>query len=532
MISLSHIIVATALAAILPLASCGGVIERSPGMMVQALPADPPSLNPMITNDSTSSEVTGYVYESLLDRDNATLDLKPRLADSWEVSPDHLSYTMRLRQGVLWHDGRPFTADDVVYTFERIMDPKVDAAQLRNYFKDVKGVERLDEYTVRVTYREPYFKALEIIGGATIIPKHVFDDGSDFNSHAANRRPIGTGPYRFEEWKSGRSIRLVRNEGYWGPRPAVSGIYYEIVPDSTVRFELLKKQATDIESLRPIQWARQTEGEKFKKDFAKYRYWLPNYSYIGWNTKNALFFDKRVRLAMTMLVNREQILKEILLGQGEQVVSGFYKFGPQYDKSIETIPYDPAGARKLLAEAGWSDHDGDGVIDRDGLPFRFTLLAGAGSAFARSVGLIMKEDMSRVGIDMNIRQLEWATMLKLLADRSFEAALMAWSLPITQDPYQVWHSSQAVKGSNFVGFANAAIDGILERARREFDDAKRNEMYRELQGIIHDEQPYTFLFINPSLVAVSKRFGNVIEYRLGLDPREWKIEPWPRLIQW
>ncbi len=529
---LRYILIVVALAATLPLASCKGIVERSPGLLVQTLPSDPPTLNPIVASDSTSGEVTGYIYESLLDRDNSTLELKPRLADSWEVSADHLSYTMRLRQGVRWHDGEPFTADDVVYTFERMMDPKVDAANLRNYFKDVKGVEKLDDFTVRVIYREPYFKALEIISGATIIPKHIFDDGADFNSHPAGRRPIGTGPYRFEEWKSGRSIRLTRNEDYWGQKPDISGIDYKVVPDSTVRFQLLKKQATDLETLRPIQWARQTEGKKFEADFAKYRYWLPNYSYIGWNMQSPLFSDKRVRRAMTMLVNREQLLKEILLGQGEIVTSGFYKFGPQYDKSIEPLPYDPAAAKELLAEAGWSDHDGDGVIDKDGMPFKFTLLAGAGSVFARSVGLIMREDMSRAGIEMEIRQLEWATMLKLLADRSFEATLLAWSLPITQDPYQVWHSSQSDKGSNAVGFANKRADEILEAARREFDDSKRNAMYTELQRIIFEEQPYTFLFINPSLVAVSKRFGDVKEYRLGLDPREWSLKPWTRLIQW
>ncbi|MBN1283547.1 MAG: peptide-binding protein [Proteobacteria bacterium] len=523
--------IAAALACAL-FAGCSGVMDRPPGRLAQSLPSDPPTLNPVLATDTTSGEINNYVYESLLDRDNATLELKPRLAESWEISPDHLSYTFRLRRGVRWHDGAPFTADDVAYTFERIMDPKVDAASLRNYFRDVKRVDKLGDHAVRVVYSEPYFKALEIIGGATILPRHVFDDGQDFNSHPANRMPIGTGPFRFEEWKTGRVIKLVRNEEYWGEKPDLSGFTFEIIPDQNIRFEMLKKGASDVEGLRPIQWARQTGGDKFLRRFDKRRYWMPNYSYIGWNTQNPLFSDRRVRHAMTMLTNRTQILEKILLGQGEIVASGFYKFGPQYDPSIEPLPYDPAAARRLLAEAGWADHDGDGIIDKDGLPFRFTLLAAAGSSFARSLALILREDLARVGIDMSIRQLEWATMLKLLTERSFEATQLAWSLPITQDPYQLWHSSQRDRGSNFIGFSDPRVDEIVERARREFDEAKRDAMYREFQRIVHEEQPYTFLFINPSLVAVSKRFGNVVDYRLGLDPREWVVEPWERLIQW
>jgi len=524
-------IVVTALA-LVTLASCGGVMERSPDVLAQALASDPPTLNPVLATDVTSGEINRYVFESLLERDNATLELTPKLAKSWEVSADHLNYTFELRRDVRWHDGAPFTADDVVYTFERIRDPKVDAASLRNYFKDVARIEKLGDYTVRIVYTEPYFKALEIIGGATIIPKHVFDDGTDFNKNPASRRPIGTGPYRFAGWATGQVVRLKRNEDYWGEKPEISGMVFQVIPDQAVRFQLLKKAAIDVEGLRAIQWVRQTEGKRFKDNFTKHRYWLPNYSYIGWNTKNPMFEDRRVRLAMTMLTNRREILDKILLGQGEVVSSGFYKFGPQYDASIEEIPFDPVRAKQLLTEAGWVDHDGDGIIDKDGLPFRFTLLAASGSNLAKSIGLIMREDLLKVGIEMNIRQLEWATMLKLLSERSFEATLLGWSMPLTQDPYQLWHSSQIEKGSNMVGFSDPKADRLIERARREFDPEVRRGMYKEFQRIVHEAQPYTFLFINPSLVAVARRFEDVRDYRLGLDPLEWTVGPWPKLIQW
>jgi peptide/nickel transport system substrate-binding protein len=513
-------------------ASCGGIIPRDPNVLVTTLPADPSTLNPIVASDATSSSVTRWIFESLLERDNATLKLIPKLARRWAVSPDHLVYTFWLRPDVRWHDGAPLTADDVVFTFERIRDPAVDAAPLRNYFRDVKAIQKLDAHAVRFVYARPYFKALEIIGGATIIPKHIYGDGADFNSHPANRSPVGCGPYRFVEWKSGRHVVLLRNESYWGPTPAIAGLTFKVVPDAAVRFQLLKKEALDTDAMSTIQWMRETGGPRFAQAFTKHRFYLPNYSFIGWNLRSPLFADRRVRQAMTMLVNRQAILEKILLGQGEVVASGFYRFGEQYDPAIVPWPYDPQRARELLAEAGWADTDGDGILDREGRPFRFSLLIAAGSTFGRSLGLFLREELSKVGIEMEIRQLEWATMLKLLSGRTFDAALLAWSLPLTQDPYQGWHSSQAEQGSNFVGFQDARADAIIERARQEFDEEKRNRMYFELQGIIHEEQPYTFLFTLPSLVAVARRYERVVDYRMGLDWLEWKVGPWPVLIEW
>ncbi len=513
-------------------ASCGGVMERDPSTMLNTLPADPSTLNPITATDAYASNVDRYIFESMLDRDNETLLLKPKLAERWEISPDHLVYTFWLRKGVKWQDGRPLTADDVLFTFERILDPKVDAAMLRNYYRDVKKIEKTDDHTVRFVYAKPYFRALEMIGGASIMPKHIYGDGQDFNSHPANRAPLGTGPYRFVEWKTGRHIVITRNESYWGKKPAISEITFKIVPDSTVSFQLLKKGAVDMGGMRAIQWVRQTDSQSFRDKFTKHRYYTPNYSYIGWNMRSPLFEDGRVRTAMTMMLDRQEILDKILLGQGEVVASAFYKFGEQADPKIEPIPYDPEGARELLAQAGWKDTDGDGVLDKDGVRFSFELLSAAGSTTARSISLFMQEDLRKMGIEMEIRQLEWATMLKLLHDRRFDAAMLAWSMPLIQDPYQLWHSSQAADGSNFVGFVDPRADRLIEDARREFDDARRNEMYREFQWIVHEEQPYTFLYTSPSLVAVAKRFGNVIDYRLGLDPLEWTVGPSPMLIVW
>lgn len=514
------------------LAACSVRVERDPAVLVQHLGADPTVLNPILKTDAYASNVLQYVYESLLDRDRKTLELKPMLATRWTVSPDHLTYTFYLRPNVRWHDGAPLTVDDVLYTFKKIMDPAVDAAHLRNYYRDVKKVEKIGENAVRFTYSRPYFRALEICSGMQIIPKHLFDNGEDFNEHSFNRDPVGTGPYRFKEWVTGSRIELVRNHDYWGEPPAIEGMVYKIIPDSTVAFQLLKKGSLDVGNLRAIQWVRQTDSTRFNRMFAKYRYYTPNTAYVGWNMHKPFFKDKRVRRAMTMLINRQDILAKLLFGEGEIIVSSFYRFGPMYDVSITPYPFDPPEAIRLLDEAGWIDHDGDGIRDKDGVPFRFSLLVPAASRFAQSLGLIMREELEKVGIVMEIQQLEWATMLKKINERDFDATQLAWQSPLEDDPYQVWHSSQVERGSNFVGFANAEADRLIEEARSEFDPDKRRMLFQRFQRIIHEEQPYTFLFTTPELVVLSRRFTDVVEYRIGLDPLEWKIGSYQKILEW
>ncbi|HDM79089.1 MAG TPA: peptide-binding protein [Deltaproteobacteria bacterium] len=490
--------------------------------LVRHLPAEPSTLNPILVTDVYGSQIDGELFDSLIRRDPKTLEFIPQLASSWEISPDHLVYTFHLRKDACWHDGKPFTANDVKFSYDKIMDPKVDAAPLRNYYRDIKKVEVLDPYTVRFTYSQPYFRALEFCGGLPIVPAHIFGN-EDFNQHPFGRDPIGTGPYKFVKWDTGKEIVLERNEKYWGKKPHIDKIVYKIITDNTVAFQVLKQGGLDLMSLRPIQWVKQTRSKRFKKHFRKLKYFLPSYNYIGWNMRRVYFKDKRVRRALTMLVDRQGILKDILYNLGVVVTGPFYINSPAYDKSIKPYPYDPQRAEKLLAEAGWIDHDGDGIRDKDGTKFSFEFLISAGSKFAEQLSTILKESLKRHGIHMTIRRLEWAVFIQQIDDRQFDACTLGWSMGWESDPYQIWHSSQAKKGSNFVGFVNKEADEIIEKARREFDSKKRNEMYHRFHRIIHEEQPYTFLFTMNALVAVDKRFQNVNVYPMGLEPREWWV---------
>ncbi|PIR25544.1 MAG: hypothetical protein COX62_05605 [Deltaproteobacteria bacterium CG_4_10_14_0_2_um_filter_43_8] len=512
--------------------SCTYRVTRDSSTLLIALPADPEILNPLISRDAYSSTVLSRIYESLLERDNKTLAFKPMLASRWEIGEDQKTYTFHLRQDVKWQDGFPFTADDVLYSFERVRDPKVDAASLRVYYQDVESVKKIDSYTIQAKYKTPYFKALEMIGGLPVLPKHLFDTGTDFNQHPANRSPIGTGAYRFQEWKSGQKITLTRNEHYWGKKPDVTSVIYQIIPDATVSFQMLKKGSLDFSSLRSLQWAKQTSEESFTSRYDKYKYYTPNFSYIGWNLRKPYFSDKRVRQALAMMLDREKILEKQLFGLGEIVSGPFYRFGPAYNETVTPYPFNPERAKQLLDEAGWKDHNGDGIRDKDGVPFRFRFLISNGSKFAKSIGLFLREELGKVGIEVSIEQLEFASILKKVQEHDFDSITLAFSLPFDQDPYQLWHSSQIKEGSNVIGFQNKEIDRLIESARPELDAEKRAEIYKRMHAILHEEQPFFFLFTNPSLVAISKRFSNVHVYKAGFDSLEWQAPHGEEILEW
>lgn len=491
--------------------------------LIYHLSAEPATLNPITATDAYEGTVNNKkIYETLIERNNETLELEPLLAESWEISEDKLKYTFKIREGIKWHDGTPFTSEDIVFSYKTIMNPKVDTPQLRSYFQEIRDVKAIDDLTVEFTYARPYFLALEFCGGMPIVPKHIFDEG-DFNTNPAGRAPIGTGPYKFVKWTTGRDIVLKKNPDYWGEKPKLNKIVFKIITDQTVAFQVLKRKDLDVSGLTPIQWERQTSSPAFEESFDKLSYFTPNYSYIGWNSKRPFFADKQVRTAMTHLVNRELILDKILYNLGTIVTNPFYINSPEYDKSIKSLDYNPAKAEELLEKAGWIDHDGDGIRDKDGVKFAFEFLIPGGSETGEKIATILKEELDNTGIEMDIRKTEWAVFTTRLTERNFDAVTLAWSMGVESDPYQIWSSTQAESGSNFIGFKNEEADKLIEEARTEFDRENRKELYRRFAEIIHEEQPYTFLFCRKSTVAVNKRFENVVVYPLGIDPVEWHV---------
>jgi peptide/nickel transport system substrate-binding protein len=487
------------------------------------LSAEPDTLNPITSTDVYASRINSFLFDSLIERNNETLAFEPKLAERWEISDDKKFFTFYLRKGVKWHDGTPVTIEDIIYSFNRIMDPKVASPHLRVYYQEIESVTKVAPGIVRFKYKRPYFMALNFCGGIPILPRHLYELSEDFNRSPQSRAPVGNGPYRFVHWKTGRSIRLERNPDYWGEKPAIKDLEFRIVAEDTVTLQILKKGRLDFAGLRPIQWVKQTNSKKFNQKFEKYKYYTPGYSFIGWNLRRPYFKDKKVRRALTHLINRKAILETISFGLGKVVTGPFYTEGIEYDRTVKPLPYDPERAYQLLREAGWVDNDGDGVRERDGVPFAFEFLIPSGRRFTEQLSTIIKEDFRKAGIEVTIQKLEWALFTLKLNDRSFDAVTLGWSFGFEQDPYQVWHSSQVERGSNFVGFADENADRWIDQGRVTFDREKRAKLYHKLHRLIHEEQPYTFLFASPALVALNRRFENVKVYPIGLDPLEWTV---------
>ena len=484
--------------------------------VIERMGSDPDTLNPLTCQTADGSWLSSTVInEGLLRMNNETLKLEPCLAQSWEISPDQLTYTFHLRHGVKWHDGEPFTADDVKFTYDKLMDPKVDAAPTRSYFTTVKSCDVLDPYTVRFTASERYFKTLEEIGGLPICPKHAFDKGDpDFNKNAFGRHPIGTGPYKFVRWDTDTQIVVERNDDYWGGSVHyLKRMVFQILQEPYVAAQLLKKGQIDVfDSVQPILWKRDLEGTRSMGHLHEYEYPFPAFSYIGFNLRQPIFSEVNVRHAIDLLIPRDEIIRQIFLNKYATKTSGFDPPGSRnYNQDVPPTPYDPVLAQQLLTQAGWKNDHGDGILYKDGQPLRFELVYGSGNPNTEKEAELIQESLKRAGIDMQLGRLEFAQLVDKVDDWKFDAVMMGWTQDINGDPWQLWNSADAKvkKSSNFIGYANPQVDRLMQQGKLEYDDEKRAAIYRQVHQIIHDDYPVCFL-TNPKLITiVDDRFENV-----------------------
>ncbi|MGZ8452111.1 MAG: peptide-binding protein [Candidatus Binatia bacterium] len=524
--------------------------------------SDPELLNPLTSSDAVSSDISGFMFEALLTRDPRTLEVKPFIAEARpEIAQDKLTYTFKIRKDARFQDGRPITGEDVLFSVKAVKCPFVNAPFLRVYFNSLVDAELLDPYTIRFVTKERYFQNESVLGGITLLPRHHYDPanllqgvtvkalaqdpaklppevkrfGEQFNKNY-NRNPLGSGPYKFNGWKTGSEVELIRDPNYWGngkegiDQPRLDRVKFRVVNNMDAALNRLKSGSIDyIEELQPVQAIRGTSSDRFNREFKKLEYYAPTYTYIGWNNNHPIFRDKRVRQAMTYLTDRKLIVKSVLFGLGEVVDSHIYLFRPEYDKSLVSYPFDRQKAVALLDEAGWKDSDGDGVRDKiiDGkkIPLRFEIKVNSGNALRKSIALVLLDELKKHGIAASVRELDWTIFLNDVKNHQFDAVVLGWQMSTTEpDAYQIWHSSQATnKGSNAISYNNSRVDQILEIYRQEFDPQKRIEIYKEFQQILHDEQPYTFLFVRKRVSAVHRRFQSVEIFPDGLRPIDWWV---------
>jgi len=483
-------------------------------IMVEGSIGDASNLIPLLASDSTSHEIAGLIFNGLIKYDK-DIRIVGDLAESWEISKDGLVITFHLRKGVRWHDGRPFTAADVLYTYQVTVDPKTPTAYAGDFLK-VKKAEALDDWTFRATYDKPFAPAL-MSWSVGILPKHLLA-GKEITTSPLGRRPIGTGPYKFKEWVTGQKIVLVSNPDYFEGRPYIDGYILRIIPDTATMFLELRANGIDRMGLTPLQFTRQTENNLFRENFNKYRYLSFAYTYMGYNLKNPLFADKRVRQAIAHAVNRVEIIDGVLLGLGKPA-TGPYKPGTwAYNPDVRAYPYDPAKAKALLAEAGWKDLNGDGVLEKDGRPFAFEIITNQGNEIRAKCAEIIQRRLSEVGIKVKIRVVEWAAFVKdFINKRKFDATILGWTIPMEPDLYDVWHSSKTgPEELNFISYKNAEVDALIEKGRETFDQSVRKSCYDRIQEILAEEQPYLFLYVPDALPIIHARFRGVEVAPLGI----------------
>lgn len=493
--------------------------ERSPIILPHPSEADPEGklifslggevsvLNPILYTDTASAGVCGVVFSGMV-RINENLEVIPDMAKSWEISEDGLVWTFHLRKGIKWHDGKPFTAEDVKFTFDSILNPRVNSVRRSDYIINGQPIKFkvVDPHTVQAILPKAFAPFLVNVG-MSIIPKHLYQ-GTDINRSPYNRRPIGTGPFIFKEWVGGDHVMVTRNPEFYGGRPKLSEIIFRVIPDENARVVALETGEVDETNIPPKDYERM----KGVAGINVFEYDALTYTYLGFNLGKPLFQDKRVRQALAYATNKSQLVKLIFKGLASPAYSPSAPVSWAYSEDVAKYPHSTQKAKGLLAEAGWKVRP-NGILEKDGKSFEFTVLVNQGNREREKAAIILQQQFRKIGIKLNIRIMEWSAMLKILNaskdPKDFDAVIIGWSLGIDPDDYSIWHSSQYPRGLNFIKYENPKVDSLLELGRTTMKKGKRKKIYAQINKIIAEDQPYIFLWYPKAIVGVRDRVGGL-----------------------
>lgn len=481
---------------------------ESGGSLVEATRGEPSGLIPMIAGESAASAVAANIFNTLLKYDK-NLDIEGDLAQSWEVSQDQKTITFKLKPGMKWADGQPLTSADALFTWKLVTDDNTRTPYGADY-KLVERAEAPDPLTFRVTYTQPYAPAMDSWAGLQILPEHLLK-GQDINTTAFRRNPVGSSYYQLKEWRNGERITLVRNPNATNGQARIDQLVTRFIPDEASQFLELMANNIDSMALNPIQYARIFPARPdLNQKIGLYKELGNSYTYLGFNLKHKPFDDVRVRQAINYAIDKQELIDGVLLGLGEPVSSP-YKPGTRWtNPKLKPYPYDTAKARALLQAAGYEDHDGDGILDKNGKPLSFEILTNQNKQREMSAVLIQRR-LKEIGIDVSIRVLEWASFVgRYIKTGDFDVVLLGWGLSLDPDQYSIWHSSQQAPGQfNFIGYSNPRVDRLLEQGRLELDPDKRMAIYHEFAEILLADSPIVYLFAGYGLPAIHKRVKGI-----------------------
>lgn len=533
---------------------------RTGNEIVVRIDADPERIHPLIAFQSYSSLVNSQIFSFLLNIDDQSLQIIPELAKSRpEVAgitsgpySGGLAYSFEIRESAAWDDGSPVTAHDFIFTLKATLHPGVQAQRLRPYLAFIKDIEVDPDNPKKFTVLtdETYFLGEEAIGNVIpVMPAHIYDpqgtlkqypltDFTDsdkiealaksdaalqafaekFQSPEYSSDPAliqGSGPYALERWEKGQDLVLKKKDNWWGDNNFEAypeRIVFKPIPNAATVLSLIKSEEIDVVSgLDPLDFLDLQQSE-----LAQERYNLiapPSdvYTFIYLNTRSPKLEDKNVRRALAHAVNVDEIIKELYEGFGNRTTGPVYRQAPYYNQDLKLISYNPSMARKMLEEAGWTDSNNDGVVDKiiNGEKVELVLNCNfsGNREISRNTVLLLKDQVQRAGIGINPVGAEFNVYLAETRRGEFEMTLGARNAQtVSWEPRQTWHTESIGTGSNFSGFGNDASDALIEKIQSTLDETERFAQYRQLQKMIYDEQPFVFLFSAQNRIAIHKRF--------------------------
>ncbi|MDD5399607.1 MAG: peptide-binding protein [Sulfurimonas sp.] len=476
-----------------------------------AISANPSRLNPILATDSSSSEITGFLFNGLVKYDKDLSTIIGDLAKEFYFE-DETTLLFKLHENIKWHDGKKFSAKDVVFTYEVLVSSKISSPYSAN-FRFVKSVEAVDELTVRVKYKEPYFKALEtwMMG---ILPRHILKDEQNLMNSSFNTNPIGTGAYKLHQLEHSKNIILVAFDDYFEGRAKIDKISFHVIADPMTRFLMLKSSALDVGSIEPMQYEKQLDKGFFNK-FNIYENISQSYTYLGFNLRLEKFKNPKIREALSLAINREELVKILFFNHAKVCTGPFLPGTKAFNEDVKVPLQNIKKAKELLKEAGYDENN----------PFTFEIATSNSSEIRPYAAQILQHQLKEAGIIVTLRVMEWQAFLNMVVfPRKFDSVLLGWGLSPTPDPYMFWHSQSDKKGGfNLVGYYNPKIDKMIEESQSMIDNEKLSKSWREMFQVITDENPYLFLYIPNSITTVSKEIKNVEPSKGGI---------WHNYIKW
>jgi peptide/nickel transport system substrate-binding protein len=429
---------------------------------------------------------------------------RPGLADSFHFSEDSLQVTFFIHPGITWHDGHPFTATDVVFAHGVCKAPEINFPSI-SWLDHITNVEAVDALTVRYTFDEPYMYEVMDATVCYPLPEHILGDVpfADMPNHEIARNPIGNGPFRFVSWAPGEEVVMEANPDFFLGRPHLNRITYRIIPNNTSLATSIENGAIDAWPTFPVSFYPQLEADSDVNVFS-----VPGraYTFLAWNTQDPLFADKRVRQALTLAIDRGQIVEALLYGQGSVATQPIISTIWAHDSTIQPYPFDPDSARALLAAIGWRDTNGDGILDKDGRRFSFQLTTNADNTMRMDIITVIQQQLGRIGVQVKPDGLEFNTAVEKVLGKEFQAVVFGWSVGIKPELSPTFGKGELL---NFVSADDPRLDELVRAAEVERDMEMAKRLWSEAQRIIVDEAYYTFLFEQNDLLVVNRRFHDV-----------------------